>query len=757
MVDRSSLYSCENTTFVTNTGCSSSNATTTTNVSNTPNCRSKSTMSSKTKKQALASISTLSSSSSHHHENQKNAGGMLNKSSHHGGVNTKTKTSSTNTKKNPKDLISSSSSHQQEHNPESKNANSNSQQHDIKTSNSDKRTRRSSAPSTSTPRPQKEHDHIDYQNHPRRQSASLSSAASSLTVRSVALLCPSSPTTTMGAILENSRCSSHNYDNTKDFKNKTKGNQTKKTIAQAETRNAADSCPSSAKDALVILPSSPKRWNKPLLKKSIRSSKTSPSDPSSSPCEDPPKSGTIGALNSSNKDGETIAYQDSNTTFKQNSKSSTEKTKKKTATQEDSTTRISRRTTDRSASRCRHQQRSTSLNRTSTPSFLGPNGTASILDGDRTRSASMSRAQSVRLSKKKSKDTKQKDHPHNKEATSTSSKRHEQEQDMASMHSAPSTPATQRRRFRFTSRESADKSASPSKATKTNTIKPKKYKKKYFWDPPAPLAGKDNVDDDNCGYDGEADLTEVSMNSESAFSFMEEENEDLITPVPSFEQLVAVDRSWNWVQKKTAADAAAALSPLEEYRHAVLGGHLVQRILAQKVAASSSLREAKELQEKLSELRGSERFQLVAKLLVIVVEIIVSLMGPDLEEFREELAELGEQCTSEGIPISLLGNAVSEAIQIFLTSNDEHQQLDEGTNYDSSSSGSCDDDLSLFTYTTTTTCFSTKHKKFRFTENHRQAWKVVVDFASLKMASSSSSSSSMPPSPLGSSISALPF
>jgi hypothetical protein len=114
--------------------------------------------------------------------------------------------------------------------------------------------------------------------------------------------------------------------------------------------------------------------------------------------------------------------------------------------------------------------------------------------------------------------------------------------------------------------------------------------------------------------------------------------------MPAFYQSIAVDRTWELVK---------AIDGYEES----LGEQIVLKMMefdanARKALGIISLR--------------SERFGEISKFLVVIVDLVVSLMGPDIDEFEEEISNLGHQCEKEGIKVSLLGRAVSEAVKLVI-------------------------------------------------------------------------------------------
>jgi hypothetical protein len=62
----------------------------------------------------------------------------------------------------------------------------------------------------------------------------------------------------------------------------------------------------------------------------------------------------------------------------------------------------------------------------------------------------------------------------------------------------------------------------------------------------------------------------------------------------------------------------------------------------------------------------SDRFTRICIILVEVIDMIVTLLGPDLEDAGLELAQMGEKCRCEGVSTDHLGEAVSNAVAVLL-------------------------------------------------------------------------------------------
>ena len=62
----------------------------------------------------------------------------------------------------------------------------------------------------------------------------------------------------------------------------------------------------------------------------------------------------------------------------------------------------------------------------------------------------------------------------------------------------------------------------------------------------------------------------------------------------------------------------------------------------------------------------SARFDEIAKMLVVVVDLMASVFGPDLDEYVDDLEHLGQECADKGIRVALLCDAVPFALQMAL-------------------------------------------------------------------------------------------
>ncbi|KAL7575391.1 hypothetical protein ACA910_007300 [Epithemia clementina (nom. ined.)] len=88
----------------------------------------------------------------------------------------------------------------------------------------------------------------------------------------------------------------------------------------------------------------------------------------------------------------------------------------------------------------------------------------------------------------------------------------------------------------------------------------------------------------------------------------------------------------------------------------------------------------------------SQRVEEISQVLVVVVDLMVSVYGPDLELYAEDLEQLGRECTDKGIRIGLLSKAVPHALQVTM-----------------------------------------QQEQMTLTEQERESWAVVVDTVSQEM------------------------
>jgi hypothetical protein len=63
----------------------------------------------------------------------------------------------------------------------------------------------------------------------------------------------------------------------------------------------------------------------------------------------------------------------------------------------------------------------------------------------------------------------------------------------------------------------------------------------------------------------------------------------------------------------------------------------------------------------------SPRFDQISKTILYIIDTIVSILGPDLEDFVEELFAIGELCSQEGINPRLLGESTTAGLAHILT------------------------------------------------------------------------------------------
>ena len=59
----------------------------------------------------------------------------------------------------------------------------------------------------------------------------------------------------------------------------------------------------------------------------------------------------------------------------------------------------------------------------------------------------------------------------------------------------------------------------------------------------------------------------------------------------------------------------------------------------------------------------SKRFEELADILVDVVDTLITFLGPEIEEFSQELEEIGERCLRQGIQPKLLGSSVAAGVE----------------------------------------------------------------------------------------------
>lgn len=60
------------------------------------------------------------------------------------------------------------------------------------------------------------------------------------------------------------------------------------------------------------------------------------------------------------------------------------------------------------------------------------------------------------------------------------------------------------------------------------------------------------------------------------------------------------------------------------------------------------------------------RYDVVSKAILKIIEDIISVLGPDLEEFMEEVCAVGELCAQEGLNPKLLGEATAAGLSLLL-------------------------------------------------------------------------------------------
>lgn len=66
----------------------------------------------------------------------------------------------------------------------------------------------------------------------------------------------------------------------------------------------------------------------------------------------------------------------------------------------------------------------------------------------------------------------------------------------------------------------------------------------------------------------------------------------------------------------------------------------------------------------------SPRYTVISKAILQIIEDVIAVLGPDLEEFIEELCAVGELCAAHGINPTLLGEASASGLA-FVLSEDE--------------------------------------------------------------------------------------
>ncbi|KAL7562084.1 hypothetical protein ACA910_015406 [Epithemia clementina (nom. ined.)] len=157
-----------------------------------------------------------------------------------------------------------------------------------------------------------------------------------------------------------------------------------------------------------------------------------------------------------------------------------------------------------------------------------------------------------------------------------------------------------------------------------------------------------------------------------------------------FQHSIAVDTIWQKI-KSTVSDYETKI-----------GEQIVLRLLELNATARQTMR--------LTSLR-SKRFDELTKLLVVVVDLMVSVFGPDLDLYADDLEALGRQCVDHGIPMPLLSQAVPEALKLALLAEDENAA--NGNNDDG------DDDAKSQS--------SQAAVKIDFTEEDWESWAVVVE------------------------------
>lgn len=110
-----------------------------------------------------------------------------------------------------------------------------------------------------------------------------------------------------------------------------------------------------------------------------------------------------------------------------------------------------------------------------------------------------------------------------------------------------------------------------------------------------------------------------------------------------FQHLLVVDNTWEQIK-----------NGITDYESKI-GEQIVLRMMEMDPNARQEMR--------ISSLRSS-RFDELTKTLIVVVDLMVSIFGPDLEDFAEDLERLGQECIDNGIQMSLLPKAVPDALRL---------------------------------------------------------------------------------------------
>lgn len=154
-------------------------------------------------------------------------------------------------------------------------------------------------------------------------------------------------------------------------------------------------------------------------------------------------------------------------------------------------------------------------------------------------------------------------------------------------------------------------------------------------------ASMQNDEDDN-----------LSLNNDDLFS------RHKASPPPSFDdsvgrlmfqQSMVVDQSWEKAKKNNDTSDDEDETCVENK----VGEQIVRRMMDLDPSARSDMRISS---------TSSVRYTYICQKITKIIDLIVSLLGPELEEFDQELHSIGEQCRSEGIKIELLAEVVPLAV-----------------------------------------------------------------------------------------------
>lgn len=108
--------------------------------------------------------------------------------------------------------------------------------------------------------------------------------------------------------------------------------------------------------------------------------------------------------------------------------------------------------------------------------------------------------------------------------------------------------------------------------------------------------------------------------------------------------IITVTKLWQCVKK------------VETYREDI-PEQCILRMLELDPATRTNLR--------LPSLR-SPRYGVISKVILRILEDVIAVLGPDLEEFMEEVCAVGELCAQEGMNPKLLGEATAAGLALLL-------------------------------------------------------------------------------------------